>query len=298
MDQRQHREGTSGLAAAVGLALALLGGACAAKSPAKDDPEVCAPFDLSTQIVGCGADPGKAVVACGHRCDAGDARACTQLGLLHERACGVPESAQSVAEAVKLYRKACEADDRDGCNLLAGMYRKGKGVEQDVDRAVQLYRAGCDAANDMACHNLGMMFKDGIGVEASHERAVALFRPACEHDNPLACQALGWSYLRGEGVAHSDAEAARLFERSCAHSTVGCVDLARLLMEGRGAAKDVDRAVSLFERACRHGVRVGCSNAARHHERQGEPARAQAWHAEACKLGHTPSCERRAAAAD
>ena len=48
---------------------------------------------------------------------------------------------------------------------LGGMYRKGRGVEQDYEEAVKWYRQAAEQGHAIAQTNLGWMYRKGRGVE-------------------------------------------------------------------------------------------------------------------------------------
>ena len=49
--------------------------------------------------------------------------------------------------------KACQAGDARACFNLGQIYYFGKGVTQDKSKAVELYRQACDLKNERGCKN-------------------------------------------------------------------------------------------------------------------------------------------------
>jgi hypothetical protein len=66
--------------------------------------------------------------------------------------------------AAYLYRDACEAGNATACTNLGVLYAQGRGVTKDVGRARELYEQGCDDGNATGCVNLGVLYEDGRGV--------------------------------------------------------------------------------------------------------------------------------------
>jgi TPR repeat protein len=89
------------------------------------------------------------------------------------------------AEAVSLYRQACDGADALACKNLGGMYENGKGIGKDDAQAVTFYRKACDANFGPGCTSLGVEYVNGRGVtKDSYERG-------CQEKKPLPAP-LGW----------------------------------------------------------------------------------------------------------
>jgi len=67
-------------------------------------------------------------------------------------------------EAVRIWRALAEAGDAFAQTALAGLYRSGEGVRQDLAEAARLYRLAAEQGNDDAQLNLGRMYAEGAGV--------------------------------------------------------------------------------------------------------------------------------------
>jgi len=50
-----------------------------------------------------------------------------------------------------MYRQACQLGSWEGCNLLAGAYENGTGVEQDPVQALAYYSRSCHAGSFEGC---------------------------------------------------------------------------------------------------------------------------------------------------
>lgn len=82
------------------------------------------------------------------RCDVGDMRMCTIVGLMFETAAGTDEN---MARAVEAYRRACEGGEMSGCTGLGLLYEKGRGVALNPPEAARWYRLACDGGDVFAC---------------------------------------------------------------------------------------------------------------------------------------------------
>lgn len=95
------------------------------------------------------------------------------------------ESLGEMAEAERLYYKACNMGELAACNNLGVIYAK----RGDRGSAVDLYRMACnDNTYAIGCQNLAGMYKDyGVG---SYSEAVSAANFACEYDMEVACNIL------------------------------------------------------------------------------------------------------------
>jgi TPR repeat protein len=172
---------------------------------------------------------------------------------------------------------ACEQDDWQACNDLAGSYESGRGVGVDQVKARQLYKDSCDHGVLVGCSNLGINLLGPpsdtsdparpSGLRATPEdakAAVALFERACDGGYPAGCTNLAAMYGEGVGVAKDEAKAVSLYQHACdADEALSCVNLAMMYESGReGLAKDEPRARTLYERGCAGGNVPGCTNLA------------------------------------
>jgi TPR repeat protein len=69
------------------------------------------------------------------------------------------------AETVRIWEALAADGDPRAQRALAGLYRSGEGVGQDLPKAARLYRLAAEQGNDDAQLNLGRMYLDGVGVE-------------------------------------------------------------------------------------------------------------------------------------
>ena len=128
-------------------------------------------------------------VRCIAMCQGGDPQGCNGAGVLFEFA----ENPDPLA-ASSFYSRACDANYGPGCDNLAWLYLRGRGVPRDPPHAMVLFMAAFDAAS-MACARgdgsgcllAGEMLRDGRGVTEDDDQAVAMFRRACATGEARGC---------------------------------------------------------------------------------------------------------------
>ncbi len=91
-------------------------------------------------------------------------------------------------------QKACEAGDAKACLDLGDMYAQGQGVEKSPSKAFDLFKNACDGGDAYGCNNLGWMYQKGEGVEKSLSKAAELYKKACDGGMALSCSSLADPY--------------------------------------------------------------------------------------------------------
>jgi TPR repeat protein/serine/threonine protein kinase len=199
--------------------------------------------------------PG-AIAACAARCERGESASCHTLGLMYERASGVPKDE---LRAAHFFEKACEQGHGAACYALGAMREQGRGGKHDPGEARRRYEQSCTGGDAQGCNALAIQLATGVGGDADPARAVRLYERACEGGYPNGCTNLGGLHERGEGVPRDEEKARRLYERACAEGAPSsCGMLALALLAGRGGPPDPARATELFERACGGGHALSC----------------------------------------
>ena len=126
--------------------------------------------------------------SCRRACDAGDAAACTQLGVIYNRGTGV---ARDLTAATFYYERGCTGGDLPGCNNLGTIYQYGAmGLRGDRSKAASLYERACNGGHLEGCANLGTLYLDEPGASAQQRaRGRELLRKACAAGLAKACRA-------------------------------------------------------------------------------------------------------------
>lgn len=225
-------------------------------------------------------------------CEAGNAAACNDLGVIHEAGRGVP---QDHGKAATLFERACEGGVFVACRNLGILHLYGRGVPRDVDRAFALFDTACSGGSALGCNSLGYMYRDGVSVALDDARAVALYQSACDGGSSEGCSSLGFMYAEGRAVPRDDAEAARLYDKACqGGSAPGCANLGFAYANGRGVPPDDVRAASALRRACEGDDIPACSAMAFRYDAglgvERDLPRAVYLYRQACDADYGPAC--------
>jgi TPR repeat protein len=190
----------------------------------------------------------EARTALGKACDAKDATACRQFGVLLAQGRGGPADR---AAAVPLYEIACNGNDATGCFELAYSYSRGIGVTADLTRIRPLYEKACELGNNAGCNNLGDALETGRGGAVDLVRARSLYERACKGDNRFACNSLGQLNRDGLGGKTDPVAARALFEKACdLRSAKACNNLSDSLLSSAGGPTDRVKAVTMRRISC------------------------------------------------
>jgi hypothetical protein len=149
--------------------------------------------------------------ACQVACDEGDVPSCRNLGLLIQQG---KAGRRNEGRLVMAFRKACDANDPEGCDALASQLGEGA-------PSVALHRKACDAGYMPACgHLAGLLLVNGdrevvAEKEPDIAAAVALAQKACDGGHPNACTILGSVYRKGKPAKKDHKAAKQYLERAC-----------------------------------------------------------------------------------
>ncbi len=181
-----------------------------------------------------------------------------RIGKLYAAGLG---AGQDYEEAARWLEKSAEAGYKYAQYTLAGLYRDGKGVEQDYAAARELYAKA--VTFPYAAYELGKLYRDGLGGEADEDRAARYFRQAFLGFQFLADRSpddklqyrIGWMLLHGVGTERDVAAALPWLEKAaeCGNQTAK-YQLGKLLLTGaEGVPRDTDRALDLLTRCAEAG---------------------------------------------
>jgi TPR repeat protein len=149
-------------------------------------------------------------------------------------------------EATK--RLEANADDTAAMALLAELYTRGLGVNQDWEKAASWYKLAAQRGNKRAAYDYAMLLMQGTGVKKDPDEARRLLEQASE-TVPQAAYSLGLLLL-SENSKEGDQRAVTLFRRA-----VGGMEgdaeyaLAVLYRQGRGVQRDPNQAAVWMARA-------------------------------------------------
>ncbi len=131
------------------------------------------------------------VGACIAKCQGDDSQACNAAGVLFEFDGGYRSDP---ALASGFYQRSCDGNYAPGCNNLAWLYLRGRGVPQDPPHAMVLFMAAFDSAkiacmrgDASGCLLAGELLYEGRGVASDPAQAVAYFKRACDGGESRGC---------------------------------------------------------------------------------------------------------------
>jgi hypothetical protein len=128
---------------------------------------------------------------CVAKCQTDDPQACNAAGVMFEFDSG--ESSDPTL-ASGFYARSCDGSYAPGCNNLAWLYLRGRGVPQDPPHAMLLFMAAFDSSklacmrgDPSGCLLAGELLYEGRGVPEDEQQALAYFRRACDGGETRAC---------------------------------------------------------------------------------------------------------------
>jgi TPR repeat protein len=132
------------------------------------------------------------VARCIEKCQTEDVQACNAVGVMFEFDEGLHSDPQI---ASGFYSRACEGNYAPGCNNLAWLYLRGRGVPQDEPHAMLLFMAAFDSSklacmrgDASGCLLAGELLYEGRGVPQDERQALALLQRACAGGEARACE--------------------------------------------------------------------------------------------------------------
>lgn len=150
--------------------------------------------------------------------------AMARLGRMLELGDGVPNDDR---RAMALYRKAAEAGDVIGKELLATRLLSPSCADYDPGEAVQWLLGAVEQGSSHARYLIGTMFETGNGVEQDQALATSWFLAAAEDGHPFAMYEAGRALLFDQSGPTDTTAAVKWLERSLAAG----VQKAALLLE-------------------------------------------------------------------
>ena len=100
--------------------------------------------------------------------------------------------------------------------MLAGMYKDGFGVKQDILKSVENFNKSCELGYAISCRKLGEIYQNGYhGLEKNYKNAVSYYEKACGNGELDGCHNLGFMYYNGEGVQIDKKKAKYFYKKAC-----------------------------------------------------------------------------------
>ena len=155
-----------------------------------------------------------------------DKETCSDIGRVYN-------IAQNYQQALKYYKKACELNDKFGCNDLATLYYQGQGVKQNFTETFKFAKKACELNYMNACYNVGVYYVEGKGVRQDFVNARKYYEKACNANEAMACNNLSVLYANGQGVKQNKSTAKKYAGKACDLGfQMGCDNYRKLNEQG------------------------------------------------------------------
>jgi serine/threonine protein kinase len=109
----------------------------------------------------------------------------------------------------------CNAGDAKVCSQLAAWYEHTNTVKDGDLKAATYYARACDSAIPLACNKLGFKLLFGKGIPEDKPRAMTLLDKACTGGDHQSCDVLAEIYHNGQDVTQDDARSMQYYQKSC-----------------------------------------------------------------------------------
>lgn len=144
----------------------------------------------------------------------------------------------------EMFRRAAEAGDARGAELIGDCFASGQGRPRNFAQAMDWYKRAADAGNSSALCSLGYFYVMGIGTGEDAPRGIAMCRQAAEAGAPSAQARLGGFYMTGRGLPQSYAQAQLWLTKAAEQGNGGAAaNLAVMASLGEDGPKDEEAAL-------------------------------------------------------
>ncbi len=179
--------------------------------------------------------------------------------------------------------KACDHNVGIGCDVLASLYGKRRGVPLDssafkhyMQKTVELFKLSCQLNRNehyqeygryqdiaFACGKLGLIY-DGENskglIEKDEKKSEAYYQKACELQNNNACFMLAIIYESKQNMKKS----IKYYTKLCERGAGSCQYIALLYDIGDdGIDRDPEKVKKYYQKACEYGDEDACRSAKR-----------------------------------
>ena len=137
------------------------------------------------------------------------------LAYLFERGLG---GDQDIDKAIELYVAAATNGQADSQFTLGELAFSGEQVVRDYERAIGWYNLAARQGHARAKLRLGLLYAEGLGTEKDRAKAISFFEEAADGGDIDAAYNLGIGYLNGAGVKQNYKKAAKWLEKAARQS--------------------------------------------------------------------------------
>lgn len=137
--------------------------------------------------------------------------------------------------------------------IMAQLYEKGEGVEQNWEKAVQYYQMLAKGMHKEAQFRLAELYEEGKVVSRDDKKAFELYCSCAEFmliRNLEACYRVGKMYEEGRGIEKNDKKAVEWYQKAATNYgglSKAQKSLAKLYWQGIDGEKNKEKAIALYE---------------------------------------------------
>lgn len=159
----------------------------------------------------------------------------------------------------KLYKMACEAGNKKGCEKLGYNYLYDPKHVSEKEKGLEIFKKLCDDGNREAC---GVLYQDSDKVYSGDvlkekmryvdKKLFEIYKKSCDLNNVKDCFNLGGYYYRGgEGIEKDMKKANELYKKACNDNYIaGCYRLGIFHLEELGVDKNITLAKEYLDKVC------------------------------------------------
>ncbi len=135
-------------------------------------------------------DPAAAHVAAERGCKLGNAGACIDLGV--DESMGLGGATQDFAAALGHFTTACDAGEAKGCRYVGVLHHEGSLGSPDPASAMKWFEMACGMSDSESCFNAGVLIVNGLVGSGDVDLAAAsgFMTRGCELGDQDACGAV------------------------------------------------------------------------------------------------------------
>ncbi len=154
--------------------------------------------------------------------------------------------------AMEIFMQLYEMGEGKGAEMIASMYERGEGVEQDYAKALEWNEKAGEMGSGRGYTNIGQMYENGNGVEQDYAKALEYYEKSTQTETPdfKGARYAGLLYENGNGVDADAAKAAEYYQMAAESGDItGAYLLGAMYEEGRGVDQSDEEAAKYYEMA-------------------------------------------------
>ena len=146
---------------------------------------------------------------------------------------------QNIRYAIYWYKQAAEQEHTEAMVMLAEIYETGEGVERDYTKAFFWYEKLAAQDHTLAQQKLAEFYHQGIGCDKNLEKAIVLYEQLDAKKIKIPWYTLAWGYYKGIGVYQDSDKALAYFQKSANHADIsGQMMMGKLYLNGELTRKN------------------------------------------------------------